>query len=632
MLSESLTHIASHGFSSVTNAIWDTVLRGAVYGINAANPTMFPPPDMAIEAYAQGLVTTTQVSSILNAHGIYAPGAVQGHRWEEGKRAELQKHHELWMNCLGVTYPAFDVERALLMRQRDIISDGDLEAHLIRNKWKDPADREQIKQLMREIPGPGELVHFVLRHGFEPSVIRANRLGEEFPTSAKEWLTKQGLGYTFKIKDPFTGEVADTTWADMYWQTHWVPISPGQAYEMFQRLRPNRLNKYQAFLPGLQPFGLDDVRRWLRINDYPPGVRDQLTALSFLPLGRIDIRRLLQANIIDKAEAIESYRDIGYTLDDATRLVDLALASKEKKAKDYLKRETQSQIAKMYNAGVIDKDEAAVYLYRIEIKDLADLQAFDALPFGQKLAFAGANVSVQYALTNMEIERKRIQLEEYVKEYKSAYVSGRIHRNDIEPNLQLLGMQQWKIDDLFTQWDIAKYGRRREVNASKWVSWAVKGIIGRDELERRLSNLGYDDAAIAHMVAEAMYSLTLATAKQDRATAKTIKDKQAADAKALRALDAARKQTTSRLTQYAKPSQLVKWFVGGLIGLNEMERRMRPQVADDRSYQLMVQDAIQKREAAIQKAAKNPSQPPGGAGGKGASPGTVSGQAVPGNQ
>lgn len=581
------------------------------YASNWNFPNIMPEPEAIIKAWYQGRINDFGLEYVMQSHGLWPPmkDAKSFNPIQQQQQSILQS---LWTAVLDSEAPVLSISEAIDLYRRKVYTPQDMANTLQRHGWRNRADWKKIMAFGQEIPGPSELVHFVLRHGFEPSVIRANRLGEEFPTSAREWFGKLGLDYKFKVTDPFTQEIADTTWADMYWQTHWVPISPTQAYEMLQRLRPERMPRFAADFPGLQPFTLTDVRRWLRVNDYPPAVRDQLTALSYRVIGRIDVRKLYSTKVIQYDEMVASYQDMGYNKEDSTKLADLTKRQVDASRKKPWKLITVDKIRQMYEIGVIGIQDATDLVYQTTIDNQDDLTMYLQLPAAGKAALSGVDPHTQFIVQNMQLDDKMRKLSHMIAAYKAAYLKGRYTKNDITNALAAFGMDHDKISDLFVEWDLLHTTRHAEINAAKIMQWGKLGILRIDQVTDRLTNLGYKPDDIVGMIAEASYGLALTQARANVAAAKSQQQRIKALQQQQKALLAEGRSVQKQLNRYATVANLVKWFIAGKASEAELRTRLDRPDAESMDIERIIDDAKQKRAAAAEKQAKAAASPPAG--------------------
>src|SRR5205085_1201670 len=69
---------------------------------------------------------------------------------------------------------------------------------------------------------------------------------------------------------------------------------------------------------------LAELDAGLKAADYSPAWRDRLRNIAYLKPGRVDLRRMLEHGIIDRARVKKGYQDLGYTETDAETLTKFA--------------------------------------------------------------------------------------------------------------------------------------------------------------------------------------------------------------------------------------------------------------------------------------------------------------------
>jgi len=176
------------------------------------------------------------------------------------------------------------------------------------NEPVDRAIRQYLnEQLPNALPNPTDLVRFELREVFREED-RAKALvippSSDFLKYMKEW------GF-------------NDYHAASYWAAHWELPSPIQAYEMFQRLRPDK------FRPGIS-FEKEDLSKLLRVLDYRPDFIERLIQIAYQPITRVDIRRMWAMGVIETEEDLYGrYLDLGYSPEDAEYMVRFTLKDAE---------------------------------------------------------------------------------------------------------------------------------------------------------------------------------------------------------------------------------------------------------------------------------------------------------------
>ena len=182
-------------------------------------------------------------------------------------------------------------------------------------------------------------------------------LRAEFPDEIVEYAKKAGMD-----KDVLM-------W---YWMSHWELPSSSQVYEMLHRLHPDVLKvrgkAYESMgldVSKLQTT-LDTVKTYLKQADYDMRWRDRLVAISYAPLTRVDLRRIYELGLIDEEELLARLMEVGYTKEDALKMVEFYKTYKMSAEKDL----TRTQILDLMRIGEITEEECKKMLMDIGYDDV----------------------------------------------------------------------------------------------------------------------------------------------------------------------------------------------------------------------------------------------------------------------
>lgn len=274
-----------------------------------------------IEAERRGTIDRPEALSQLRAWGY------------DGARSEI------WLGLRDNTIPEAD---ALSWRHRGILSDEDTRANLKARGWI-PRDVENLLDASLLIPPVPDLIAMAVREAFSPEI--AERFGqfEDFPEPFALAAAQQGIS---------------EEWAQRYWAAHWALPSIQMGFEMVHR--------------GV--IEQDDLNLLLRAQDIMPFWRDKLTAISFSPLTRVDIRRMHKVEVLSEAEVNRAYHDIGYSDENAERLTDFTLRLNAPKAAedvDELAKLTRASVLGFFEDGIIDATRARSLLLDLGVSEQA---------------------------------------------------------------------------------------------------------------------------------------------------------------------------------------------------------------------------------------------------------------------
>ncbi len=246
------------------------------------------------------------------------------------------------------------------------------------------------------IPGINDLIRMMVREAFNDATSAQFGYDDDYPRDIDKFLPMIGL---------------NADWGKRFWRAHWTLPSPTQAYEMLHRSLISQ----------------DDLLLLLKTADYPSFWRDKLMKISYNVLTRIDVRRLLQAGIIDSEKARNTYLEMGYKPDDAQLLTDFAVQGISQDEKDL----TKTDILNLYEEGLTTREATSANL----IKMGYDSQEADEILKLSDVAIAKA---------------ARTDIINYVKE---RYQARQIDKLAAQGELSQAGLTQRSVDRYLLAWD-----------------------------------------------------------------------------------------------------------------------------------------------------------------------------------
>lgn len=184
-------------------------------------------------------------------------------------------------------------EEGAAMMFRGEISEAEYDA-LLKALDYAPTWRPKLQAISRAIPALQDMIRFAVREVYNPAQRRALTLDADYPAPFTAQAAKHGL--------------AEEDARD-YWAGHWQLPSATQGYTMFWRGEIT-----EAQLEGL-----------LKALDYAPTWRGKLRDIAYHVPGRIDLRRMFAAGVIDEARLLRGYLDLGYNPADARILTRFAV-------------------------------------------------------------------------------------------------------------------------------------------------------------------------------------------------------------------------------------------------------------------------------------------------------------------
>lgn len=106
-----------------------------------------------------------------------------------------------------------------------------------------------------------------------------------------------------------------------------------------------------------------EVDEWLMVNDYAPYWRDILKGIIFNPYTRVDIRRMYNTGVVDRDEVKRTYKDLGYDDTHAENLTKFTIIDSDK-SKDVL-----STYINAFKKGIITEAELTDQMQEMEYSD-----------------------------------------------------------------------------------------------------------------------------------------------------------------------------------------------------------------------------------------------------------------------
>jgi hypothetical protein len=280
---------------------------------------------------------------------------------------------------------------------RGKITESDF-ATLLKRQGFDEQAVTLYKELAVNLPPLSDLIHMLVRDAFNDSASSQYGYDEDFPHEINEFFAKQGY---------------NPDWAKRYWRSHWQLPSPSQGYEMLHR--------------GL--IDQSDLETLLRISDYPKFWREKLRDISFNVLTRVDVRRLLQAGLIDEGKALTSYKEMGYSQENAQLLTDFAVRGITQDEKDL----TKTDVLNLYEDGLIDRSETEGNLVKM---------GYDSNEADNILKLSDVNIA----------KAMRTDLINFVKE---KYLAKQLDDNGARNELTQIGLKSQSVDRYILNWQRA---------------------------------------------------------------------------------------------------------------------------------------------------------------------------------
>jgi hypothetical protein len=330
-------------------------------------------------------------------------------------------------------------------RWRGVISDAEFHAFMLRMGY-DPKDIGIYEELSHNLPPLTDLIHMLVRDAFNDSISAKFGYDEDLPEDLGQYFEKQGYS-----KD----------WMLRYWRAHWNLPSPTQAYEMLHR--------------GLiDQHTLDEL---LKTADYPKFWREKLSAISYSPYTRVDIRRMYQAGVLNETEVLQAYKDIGYNEERAQKLTEFTIRMISQEERDL----TRGDLVGAYEDGLTDRGATLDALVKM---------GYDSEEGDTILKQADFNIA----------KAARTEAVNWVKEQ---YLIKAMDKSQATLELTQAGLTTRSIDRYLLSWGRAVSNDVKILTRTEAESLYMKDIITEAELEEQLTLNKYSARAVAWLMLSA---------------------------------------------------------------------------------------------------------------------------------
>lgn len=263
-----------------------------------------------------------------------------------------------------------------------------------------PTWRGKLETIARRIPTVSDMIRLAVREVYDPAKRAALGLDDEFPAAFAREVAKHGM----------SDEHARDLWAG-----HWRLPSATQGYQMLWR----------------GEIELGELDTLLKALDYPTKWRDRLRNVAYHVPGRIDLRRMYAAGIIDRERVNRGYRELGYDEENAEIL-------------------TRFTVALAETAGEADKwaDRARSRLYTVAHDEYLDRSIDEAKARATLTELGVAGAELDEVLRLWALEQGIARLELTPAQIRKAYTKGAYTREEAFSELRERGLSADDADTL----------------------------------------------------------------------------------------------------------------------------------------------------------------------------------------
>ena len=393
------------------------------------------------------------------ARRLSASEALHGWWWD--KMSEEAMGERLREQGYGDTFRPIVIESSHSALPTDAIREAFLHGylgettpntHLRRHGFK-PEDAETLIKLFELHPSVGDALRFAGRGAYNEALVKRFRIDEGMPGEVSQEMKEHGIAEANQ---------------KYYWRAHYALPGIGQAIDMLFR--------------GIITEA--DLDLLLEAQEMAPFWRDKIKQQGYSPLPRVAIRQMMHLGILTDAQALESYKALGFKDEVAQQMVDYAKAfygvedgDPGQITVDYSKTE----VLTAYRKKVISAEQASVSL-----KSLGYLDS-----------------QVEFYLAAEDLKSVQTRKDAYIARWHSLYINGIAGAQDVYTNLEALGISQAEVDDMLPLWNLEQLQTVTRPTKAERLKWFKSGIISQATWESELRLDGYSDAYIAMYLADA---------------------------------------------------------------------------------------------------------------------------------
>ena len=474
---------------------------------------------------------------------LYTLGRINDELWECWTRANNNiPEHRRYVRDSRNTRP--DVREEVVLQMRGWQDADDLASQLRRLGVTDQRDISAYRELLKFVPGPADLIRFMVRDSFDAEAVRDNGYMEGFAAKFAANPEAQAMAKAQGVSEDAM---------KLFWASHWNIPSYTQLSEMLHRLRPGRTPE------GVEAVTSESVKKALQVDDMAPAWVERMMAISYNTITRTDLLQWYVNGTITPADVIERLKDTGYSDADAREIQrNWAYEVTNRKA-NRARTWTRDKIVKSYIEGVLNRRDAQALLE----KTIPDA------------------VEVLDILDEADLVRLTQQRGKCIRSWRARYFKGEYTLPEIKRQLALLGMDAQQIDDLGDGWQCELTARSKVQSLTVLSRWFRRGLITIEGIRTRLLNLQYSAADAEHAVSNMVLT---EGERRDNVARAALKE---------RISESLRRQRLSRQAQKDFEQEI-----------QDLDRLAEKQAKAAKEARRELQAAVTKAEKAREKAAK----------------------------
>jgi len=387
--------------------------------------------------------------------------------------AEIGWSDQLANAIWQITQPRPDIQTLAVDLFRRKVPIEAISGELVRRGF-DPADADKIVNVLKPIPGAGDLIHMAVREAWNDEVSARYGYDEDYPAEFQEWMEKQGY---------------DPEWSRRWWRAHWDLPGPTMARDML-----HRTDMTEA-----------DYTTLLKIADYPATFRRWMCETAYEPYTRVDIRRMYQVGVIKSyAELVRAYKDIGYNDEKAGRLADFTLLEYGETEREA----TKTEVLNAYGIGRLSQAEATGYLKDMGYPDWV----------------------IETYIARVDLSRVNGLVKKQITHAQTMYVNGQMTKTEVYTALGRIPLTAAEIERYLEEWEISRTAKLTRPSRADLLKFFLQNTMTEADFRSELKGWRLSDRYIEWYLADAKRKLVLqAQEEKEKADAEALKVRMAAE-------------------------------------------------------------------------------------------------------
>jgi hypothetical protein len=560
---------------------------------NLIFPSQLPSAAEIMKAVQSGTLSTSQAGMALRGNGIEFPdGMIARAMSGDVHDTDHLGYGGLWKGVFDSNVAVAAPGELLQMLNQNLITKQQFDYRMkLQGFWWGPYREELVTLSRNRIPSPSELVRFALKDVWNDDIVTRFQYDAEYPKEFEYWMERMGANGNATAGPTNEGDADFVTWGKLFWRSHWANISPGQAFEMFQRLRPDRIQAIGANIPGLRAFTFEDLNTVLRVNDYPVPYRAQLAAIAYRKPRLVDIDRFYADGAIDENETYNLHLDLGYSPADARLRTNWLVKREAKKLtgadpKSYLKT-----LAELYQLGRLTWREA--FTQAIQALTGRDLGP-DRPPAEEVQARRDWDRYAPEIMTLLNAKsaaREIKKVKQLTSAYRRQFLRGMLTSEQLRSEMMRAEFRSDFIDEFIGGLLAELASGRLLLSTSQIRKLVIQGILPLATATKYLLNLGWKEPEISYLTAQIQRDLDVERAKLDERAATNEEHRQLALVRQIRLTQRRADEQRRRLNRQSTPSQLKRFFVRAIISEGDYVRELERRGFNDDTVKRFLQDA-----------------------------------------